>query len=112
MATKVEVQLSCDLPGKHTDGTKTRTFTIDDQDYELETCSKHGDQLNKVFAPFLANARKVQSRRKASRPPRTAASRNLSKDIRIWAKEQGIRLTDAGRIPTDVKQKYALTHKH
>ena len=40
------------------------------------------------------------------RPARTASSRERSGDIRAWAKDQGIAVSERGRIPASVVQQY------
>ncbi len=40
------------------------------------------------------------------RPGRTASSRERSADIRAWAKDQGITVSERGRIPASVAEQY------
>jgi hypothetical protein len=67
--------------------------------------------LRKQFAPFIEHARKA-GRGQPRRPGRTAASRQRSGEVRAWAKENGIAVSERGRIPASVvEQYYAATGK-
>jgi hypothetical protein len=81
MATRTEVELSCDLPGKHDQYVETRSFALDGQTYEIETCERHA--LDKVVAPFVKHARRVTLRQRKYKV-RDQASRARSKEIRRW----------------------------
>jgi len=45
------------------------------------------------------------------RAGRTAATRQRSGDIRAWAKDQGIAVSDRGRIPARVLEQYLAAAK-
>jgi nucleoid-associated protein Lsr2 len=45
------------------------------------------------------------------RPARTASSRERSETIRSWAKDQGIAVSDRGRIPASVVEQYEAATK-
>jgi hypothetical protein len=102
MARRTVVTLEDDLDGGPAD--ETLRFGVDGSDYEIDLNTKNAAALHRLLAPFVARARKAGSN--ARRPVRTAASRRRSHDIRIWAKEQGIDLSDRGRIPATVVDKY------
>jgi hypothetical protein len=102
MARRTVVTLEDDLEGGP--AAETLRFGVDGSDYEIDLSEKNAATLHKVLAPFVARARKAGS--SARRPVRTAASRRRSHDIRVWAMEQGIELSDRGRIPASVVDKY------
>jgi hypothetical protein len=68
-----------------TDEVKTVAFSLDGQQYEVDACEEHRDQLQDAFAPYVGAARKVggssgtagggrrTSRAPAARPRRAAA---------------------------------------
>ena len=55
-----------------------------------------------LTAAVAATPGRAQSRR----PGRTAASRQRSGDIRAWAKDHGMAVSERGRIPADVVAQY------
>jgi hypothetical protein len=102
MARRTVVTLEDDLDGGPAD--ETLRFGVDGSDYEIDLNTKNAAALHRLLAPFVARARRAGS--SARRPVRTAASRRRSHDIRVWAMEQGIDLSDRGRIPSGVVDRY------
>jgi Lsr2 len=102
MARRTVFTLEDDLDGSPAD--ETLRFGVDGSQYEIDLSSKNAAKLHKLLAPFVERARKAGS--SAHRPARTAASRRRSRDIREWARAQGIELSDRGRIPSSVVDKY------
>jgi hypothetical protein len=62
------------------------------------------------LTPFIAHARPA-GRGLARRAARTAASRQRSGDIRARAEDQGIAVSDRGRIPASVVKQYQAAAK-
>src|SRR5690348_193306 len=103
MAQKVTVALEDDLTGGPAD--VTVRFAVDGTDYEIDLSAKNAAAFGKLLAPYIEHARKagrVQDRRAG----RTAASRQRSGDIRAWAKEHGLAVSERGRIPASVVAQY------
>lgn len=112
VAQKVSVTFACDYDEKEIpDGEHmTRAFSLDGRDYEIDLCEKHSQKFDEAVKRFAEKARKVSTR--MSRPKRrTAAHRQRSADIRAWAKRSGIDVSDRGRIPAQVIQKYDASHR-
>jgi Lsr2 len=103
MAQKVTVELEDDLDGGPAD--ETVRFGIDGSDYEIDLSKKNAAALRRKLAPFIEHARKA-GRGARRRPGRTASSRARSGDIRAWAKDQGIAVSERGRIPASVVEQY------
>ena len=61
--------------------------------------------LRQQFAPYLEHARKAGpgSHRRSGR---AAASRAASGGVREWARQQGIAVSDRGRVPASVVAQY------
>lgn len=59
-----------------------------------------------VLTPFTGHARRVTRRGQARRGGRIAPARQRSADIRAWAKEHGISVSERGRIPANVVEQY------
>ena len=103
MAQRVTVALEDDLDGGPAD--ETVRFGFGGSDYEIDLSKKNANAFRKQITPFIEHARRT-SRGQRRRPGRTAPSRERSADIRAWAKDQGITVSDRGRIPASVAEQY------
>jgi hypothetical protein len=103
MAQKVTVELEDDLTGGP--ATQTLRFAFDGSDYEIDLNAKNGTAFRKQLAPYVEHARKT-GRAQPRRAGRAASSRQRSGDIRAWAKEHGLAVSDRGRIPASVAEQY------
>jgi hypothetical protein len=65
--------------------------------YEIDLSAKNAAAFRKQLATFIKHARAARGQRR--RAERTASSRERSADIRAWAKEAGIAVSDRGRNP-------------
>jgi len=109
MAQRVTVALEDDLDGGP--AAETVRFSVGGSDYEIDLSTKNAAALRKKLAPFIEHARKA-GRGQPRRPGRTAASRQRSGEVRAWARENGIAISERGRIPANVvEQYYAATGK-
>jgi Lsr2 len=108
MAQKVTVALEDDLEGGPAD--ETVRFGLDGVDYEIDLSTKNANAFRRKLAPFTDHARRT-GRGPRRRPGRSAASRERSGGIRAWAKEQGIAVSDRGRIPASVVEQYEAATK-
>jgi Lsr2 len=108
MAQKIAVHIECDVPEGHKGDVETVSFGYDGDTYELELCSKHRVPLEKVMDALVPLSRRVSlsGRRSASKSRRPAATREQSTAIRAWAKENGIKVSERGRIPATVIAQY------
>jgi hypothetical protein len=103
MAQRVTVALEDDLDGGPAD--ETVRFAFGGADYEIDLSKKNAAAFRKKLAPFVEHARKP-GRAQPRRGSRTAASRQRSGDIRAWAKDHGIAVSERGRIPASVVDQY------
>ena len=103
MAQKVTVALADDLDGGPAD--ETVRFGIGGAAYEIDLSASNAAVFRRRLAPFIAHARRA-GRRPRRGPGRTASSRERSADIRAWAKDQGIAVSERGRIPASVVTQY------
>jgi hypothetical protein len=106
VAQRTQILYVDDIDGSEADGTVR--FGLGGVDYEIDLSKKHADQLEKAIGPFIAAARKVPSSRRPVRSARPA--RHDQSDVRAWARAQGLKVSDRGRIPADVLAKYEAAH--
>lgn len=106
MATKRIVTLEDDLDGGPAD--ETLRFTFGGADYEIDLNANNAGKFRRQLAPFASHARKA-GRAQGARAARTSSARQRGGDIRVWARGQGIEISDRGRIPADVVERYEAT---
>ena len=102
MATKIAVALEDDLDGGPAD--ETVRFGVGGAEYEIDLSRKNATNFRIGVAPFVEHARR--SGRAPRRPARPSSARERSGDIRAWAKAEGIAISDRGRIPASVVERY------
>ena|SRR5829696_6101700 len=108
MAQKVEVLLIDDLTGGTAD--ETVSFSLDGVQYEIDLSTTNAGKLRDEVAQFVRAARKTGGRRGGrggGRNGRKGASDGTStREVRAWARQQGIEVNERGRIPADVMVKF------
>jgi len=111
VAQKVQVILVDDIDG----GTATETvsFGLDGASYEIDLSAKNAAKLRDTFASYVGSARKVagggrRSSRRSGR--RGAGGGNRTAEIRAWAKSKNMKVSERGRLPADVVEKYDAAH--
>jgi nucleoid-associated protein Lsr2 len=87
---------------------KTTRLCFGNDEYELDLTADNYAKLRKKLQPYFAAGRRLRARRATG--PRTAASRQRSGDIRAWARDHGIEVSDRGRIPAEVIARYQSAH--
>ena len=103
MAQRVTVELEDDIDGGPAD--ETLRFGLDGMEYEIDLSKRNASTFRRQLAPYIDHARKA-GRGQRRRPGRTPSSRERSGDIRAWAKDQGIPVSERGRIPASVVEQY------
>ena len=106
MAQRTQVLYVDDIDGGEAEG--TIRFGLGGTDYEIDLSKKHADEFAQAIGPFIEAARKVTSGRRPARGPR--APRHDQSDVRAWARDQGIKVSNRGRIPADVLARYQAAH--
>ena len=103
MATRTVLTLEDDLDGGVAD--ETLRFALGGAEYEIDLSKKNARAFRGQLAPFVEHARKAGggSRRRGARP---AAGRARSSAIRAWAREQGIAVSERGRIAAGLVERY------
>lgn len=103
MATKTTITLEDDLDGGPAD--ETVLFSLGTAEFEIDLNASNAHRFRTQMAPFANHARKAgRGQRHGSARP--VAVRLHSADIRAWAREHGIQVSDRGRIPASVIEQY------
>src|SRR5215475_13073643 len=104
---RVDVQLEDDLTGGPAD--ETIQFSLDGRSYEIDLNARHAAEFRHRLGPFTEHARPARPQRsRVTR--RSAASRERSRQIRLWAEERGFALSPHGRLPGNVIEEYDREH--
>lgn len=107
MATRTTVALVDDIDGGPAQ--QTLQFRLGTTEYEIDLNAKNLSRFRSQMTPFIDHARKAG--RGQRRPARSASVRQRSAAIRAWAREQGIGVSDRGRIPASLIERYEAAAK-
>ena len=126
MAKRETVVFTCDLHDDEvSDKVETVSFGLDGQNYELDACEQHRSQLQEAFAPYVGAARKAgggssagtrRSTRSAGRSTSGGSSSGSGADreevqrIREWARANGHKVSERGRLSSGVLEAYRAAH--
>jgi hypothetical protein len=104
VAQRVTVEMTDDIDG--TEAAETIVFRVDGTAYEIDLSKKNAAKLRQDFGRYIEHARRTRGRR-SGRSPR---DRHRSSAVREWAKQQGIEVSERGRIPASVVAQYEEAH--
>ncbi len=113
MAKQTTVTLIDDLDGSEAD--EQIEFALDGKGYEIDLSTANTSRLRDSLAPFVSAARRTGARRTssastASSGPRAGTDREQNQAIREWAQQQGMKISERGRIPSNVLEAYHQSH--
>jgi hypothetical protein len=106
MAQKVHITLEDDLDGGA--ATETVAFGLDGRSYEIDLNDKNAKGLRDALATYVAAARRA-----GGRPSRAKTRTQLgvsAREIRDWARSNGHKVPDRGRIPSDIRAAFESAH--
>ena len=114
MAQKTMVVLEDDIDGGEAD--ETVRFSLDGVSYEIDLSDKNAAKLRDDFAKYTGQGRRLGGRSARGRGAgnrgagNRGAGRNRSAQVREWARSQGLKVSDRGRIPADILNQYEAAH--
>lgn len=119
MAQKVTVQLVDDVDGSTAD--TTVEFALDGVNYTIDLSEGNAEALRESLASYVESARRTGGRKRSggkqakasTKQPKqgkatapNAADRERNQAIREWARNQGMQVSDRGRIPAEIVEAY------
>jgi hypothetical protein len=109
MAQRVNIVLEDDIDGSDAD--ETVTFALDGVSYEIDLNGENAAKLRDALAPYVGHARRAAGRRAGGRTSagRGSAKRDLA-DVREWARSNGHKVSERGRISAEVQAAYDKAH--
>jgi hypothetical protein len=111
VAKQTTVILVDDLDGG--EATEQVEFGVDGRSYEIDLSAANSAKLREALAPFISAARRAGGRRSGpapAAPSRPASDRVQNQAIREWAVAQGMKISERGRIPSNVLEAYRTSH--
>lgn len=106
MAQKVSITLVDDIDGS--DATQTVAFGLDGAAYEIDLNDQHAEALREALSAYVGHARKVgrAGTKRGGRPAASTDGGASAKEIRDWARSNGLDVPERGRIPADVREAF------
>jgi hypothetical protein len=109
MAQKVQVILVDDMDGGSAD--ETVSFSLDGVSYEIDLSTKNAKAFRDSLAQYVGTARKVgRSAGRGSARRRSGGGDNRTAQIREWARSNGHKVNERGRIPATIIEAYDKAH--
>ena len=111
MAKQTTVTLVDDLDGSEAD--EQIEFAVDGRSYEIDLSAANVARLREALSPFISAARRTGGRRSSggsAAPSRPSTDREQNQAIREWAQQQGMKISERGRIPSNVLEAYHQNH--
>lgn len=110
VAQKIQVLLVDDLDGGTAD--ETVSFGLDGASYEIDLSADNATKLREAFSLYVGHARRAgRSGGRAASAARgsrgaTRVDREQTQAIREWARSNGHKVSERGRIPAAVLEAY------
>lgn len=108
MASKVAVVVTDDIDGSPE--AETVTFGLDGTTYEIDLGETNRTKFNAAFAPYIEAGRRISRTPRRSSASRSSGPKVDNTAVRAWAKEHGLKVSERGRLSTDVVQQYEAAH--
>ncbi|GGH43946.1 histone-like nucleoid-structuring protein Lsr2 [Microbacterium album] len=114
MARKIVHQLVDDLDGTVLEPGEGETvlFSLDGKSYEIDLTAENAQSLRDTFTPYISAARRMSGGSSSSSAPR-GRRRGGQTDygpIREWAKQNGYKVSERGRVPATIIEAYEAAH--
>jgi nucleoid-associated protein Lsr2 len=103
VAQRVHIVLEDDIDGGTAE--ETVTFALDGTTYEIDLSQANAAKLRDLLAPYVSAARRSTGRGTRKSRGRSSGGPNPS-EIREWARAHGHTVSDRGRVPAHVREKY------
>ncbi len=108
MAQKVNITLVDDIDGS--EAAENVTFGLDGTTYEIDLNDANAAALRDSLGGYIGHARKVTAGARRGRRALGSASGSNTKEVRAWAKGQGMEISERGRISAHIQQAYDAAH--
>ncbi|MGP4112752.1 histone-like nucleoid-structuring protein Lsr2 [Streptomyces sp. 4N509B] len=110
MAQKVVTIYTDDLTGAEASDVSTHRFSLNGVEYEIDLTPENYDKLDAALRPFIEKGRKVGRLRRSVAGAKRATPSEDTAAIRQWAKEEGLEISERGRVPASIRDAYEKAH--
>ena len=108
MAQRIQTILDDDIDGGPADS--TIQFSLQGTQYEIDLSKKNEEKLIAALEPFTSRARKIGGgRRSSAKSPARKFDKNQLQIIREWARANGHKVSDRGRVSQEVQDAYSAS---
>ena len=104
MARTVVTHITDDLDGSK--DAEDVTFSFAGIEYSIDLSKKNRAALEKALKPYIDAGTKVSKRPARGRTRKSNTSGTSQRDVRDWAKSQGIEVSNRGRVPVAIVEQY------
>lgn len=110
VAKQTTVTLVDDLDGS--EAAEQVEFAVDGRSYEIDLSTANSSRLREALAPFISAARRTGGRRSSAgaAAARPSTDREQNQAIREWAVAKGMKISERGRIPSNVLEAFHKSH--
>lgn len=114
MAQKVQVLLVDDLDGG--EASETVQFSLDGTAYEVDLSESNAQKMRDSIAQYVGVARKAgrsggtATARGRGRASSARSAANNTGEIREWARSNGHKISDRGRVPATILDAFEKAH--
>ena len=90
---------------------ETVQFSLDGVSYEIDLSTKNATRLRDALSRYVMAGRRVGTRsgRRRGRG-RSGAGDGSAREVREWARANGHKVSDRGRVPSEVVEAYRAAH--
>lgn len=100
MVKRIHTELISDVSGQ--DAHESVLFGLDGRDYEIDLAAAEAAKFRGAIMPFIKVARRVSGGRRPAR----ASSGYDAKAVRVWARSNGLEVSERGRINSAILEQY------
>ncbi|MDQ6840719.1 MAG: Lsr2 family protein [Actinomycetota bacterium] len=105
MAKETIVRITDDIDGS--EAVESIRFGLRGVEYEIDLNAKNVAAIEKAFEKWIQNGHKAETSTSRARQRRsTVTNRDQTAAVREWAKANGYRVSDRGRISAEVREAY------
>lgn len=81
-------------------------FAVDGATYSMDLSTSNREKFEEALAPYIAVARRVNRTQSRGRAPQNTNTPERNRAIREWAQARGFQVSDRGRIPQSIVDRY------
>ena len=85
-------------------------FSIKGRDYTIDLSAENAEKFEELLQPYVEAGRRSTRRTAARKSAARTSNPKRNTLIREWAAEQGIEVSQRGRLPQDVIDRYNAAH--